>query len=674
MLHLIKTLTLSCALVAAFGCDKLSPFISDKQFNERIDLDDDGVPNVDDCDPNNQNISKLTFYRDLDGDGYGSKETKLDCAKSKGFVEKTGDCNDNNEKIFPNATETCDLIDNDCDNNTDEGVTPRWYRDKDEDLYGNPNDFRDECTEPVEYISQSGDCNDSSDKIYPEAPEFCDLFDNDCDGETDEDLSVRWYRDKDDDKHGNVNVFEDNCAQPNGYILTNDDCDDEDVATYPEALEICDDKIDQDCDGITDNAENAKLWFADEDSDGSGDPAVSLFACVKPDRHVLTSDDCDDTKSNVNPDVLETCQDKLDNDCDGIIDADAIYVAWYIDADGDGFGDANDSKTSCAPTLEGYVANDTDCDDESSLISPSVEEVCNNGIDDNCDDSPNECELKGTISLTDADKKITGETAEDYAGYSVITEDLNGDGFNDLVVGAVNEGTGGSVAGAVYVLFGPTVSGELSLADADIKLTGESANDSAGHSLAANGDLNGDGFNDLVVGAVNVYTSGSTNGAAYVLFGPLDSGELSLANADVKLTGENAGDYAGWSVASDGDLNGDGFNDLVVGAVNENTGGSKAGATYVLFGPLDSGELSLADADVKLTGETSDDLAGHSLAANGDLNGDGFNDLVVGAVNADTEGLATGAAYVLFSPIVSGELSLADADVKLTGENTGDYA
>ncbi|MBI2474959.1 FG-GAP repeat protein [Candidatus Uhrbacteria bacterium] len=673
MSHLIKTIALACVFVVAVGCDKLSPFISDKQFEKRLDLDDDGVPNVEDCDPNDPNISKLTFYRDLDGDGYGSKESKLDCLKSKGFVEKTGDCDDENDKVYPDAVEVCDLIDNDCDSKTDENVTPRWYRDKDEDKFGSLNDFRDECSQPIGYIAMSGDCDDDNDKVYPNATEACDLFDNDCDGKTDENLAVRWYLDKDNDKHGDANVFEDNCKQLDGYILTSDDCDDDDSATYPEAEEICDDKIDQDCDGITDNAESAKLWFADEDEDGSGNSAISIYACVQPNKFVSSNDDCDDGNSKTNPNVTETCEDGIDNDCDGVTDSDAEYFTWYNDVDKDGFGNSKDSTTSCVEVLDGYVKNADDCDDELFTINPAVEETCNNGFDDNCNNSLDGCELIGTISLTNADSKFTGKTDNDNAGWSVAgVGDVNDDGVDDLAIGAPGDDDGGPGAGAVYVLYGPLENGNVLLVDADLKLTGEIGDDNAGWSVAGVGDVNDDGVDDLAIGAPGDDDGGSGAGAVHVLYGPLSSGNISLSDADIKLTGEIGDDNAGWSVAGVGDVNDDGVDDLAIGAPGDDDGGSGAGAVYVLYGPLSSGKMSLTKADLKLTGKASADYVGWNVAGVGDVNDDGVDDLAIGAIDDDDGSSGAGAVYVLYGPLENGNVSLTKADLKLTGTSVND--
>jgi hypothetical protein len=232
-----------------------------------------------------------------------------------------------------------------------------------------------------------------------------------------------------------------------------------------------------------------------------------------------------------------------------------------------------------------------------------------------------------------------GEGPGDVAGTSVAAGDFNNDGNDDLVIGALGEGS----SGAVYLVYGP-VSGTSSLAAADSKLTGEAAGDQAGERVAA-GDLNGDGSDDLIIGVPDESSAASLAGAVYVVLAPVPTG--SLSTADAKLTGGAAGDLAGNSVAA-GDLDGDGTDDLLIGATDERTAGSQAGAAYVAYGPV-SGTSSLAAADAKLIGEAAGDIAAGSLAA-GDVNGDGVSDLIVGARLQDGGGTNAGAAYVVYGP------------------------
>ena len=154
--------------------------------------------------------------------------------------------------------------------------------------------------------------------------------------------------------------------------------------------------------------------------------------------------------------------------------------------------------------------------------------------------------------------------------------------------------------------------------------------------------MNGDGWDDLLVGARG---EDSSTGAVYLVLGPV-SGTVDLGAADAKLTGEAEFDYAGGSVSGAGDVNGDGWDDLLVGAPYEDSGGSGAGAAYLVLGPV-SGTVDLAAANAKLTGEAGSDWAGYSVSGAGDVNGDGSDDLLVGAYGEDTGGSDAGAAYLV---------------------------
>jgi len=269
--------------------------------------------------------------------------------------------------------------------------------------------------------------------------------------------------------------------------------------------------------------------------------------------------------------------------------------------------------------------------------------------------------------------KIVGEVAGDQAGISVSSAgDVNGDGFADLIVGAVGKYAAGTKAGAAYVIFGKASGfGTIDLDDVTLgtggfKIVGEAALDRVGISVSSAGDVNGDGFGDLIVGANgNDAGGGNYAGAAYVIFGKAGGfGTVNLAalgTGGFKIVGEAAGDQAGFSVSSAGDVNGDGFADLIVGAfVNDNAGGADAGAAYVIFGKASGfGTVNLDDVALgiggfKIVGEAAGDLAGISVSAAGDVDGDGFDDLIVGAFLNDAGGANAGAGYVLFGGDFSG--------------------
>ena len=182
------------------------------------------------------------------------------------------------------------------------------------------------------------------------------------------------------------------------------------------------------------------------------------------------------------------------------------------------------------------------------------------------------------------------------------------------------------------------------------KLSGAAANDISGSSVASAGDVNGDGFADLIVGAYRASPHDTYSGASYVVFGQASgfAANIDLSSLDgttgFKLSGAAAGDHSGFSVASAGDVNGDGFADLIVGAGSAGPNGSASGASYVVFGKASgfAANVDLSSLDgltgFKLSGETAYDDSGRSVASAGDVNGDGFADLIVGARGADPHG------------------------------------
>ena len=298
-----------------------------------------------------------------------------------------------------------------------------------------------------------------------------------------------------------------------------------------------------------------------------------------------------------------------------------------------------------------------------------------------------------SVNLTDVAAgtggfKITGETANDYAGKSVSSAgDVNGDGFDDLIVSGHFNGAGNTYVGAAYVVFGAT-SGitavnldTIALGTGGFKITGETSNDFAGESVASIGDVNGDGFDDIIVGAVGGDAGGGYAGAAYVVFGAaggitaVDLDTIALGTGGFKITGEALNDRAGLSVASAGDVNGDGFDDMLVGAAFNDAGGANAGAAYVVFGAasgitsVDLDNVAAGTGGFKIIGEVADDLAGLSVSSAGDVDGDGFDDLIVGASRNDAGDTYAGAAYVVFGADFTGQVDFlgTDGNDSLTG-------
>jgi len=349
---------------------------------------------------------------DLDSDGYDS----------------TVDCDDGDASVHPDAVETCDDRDEDCDGEVDEGLRSTWYADEDGDGWGDPANAVESCEAPSGFVSDATDCDDANPAVHPQADEICNGVDDDCDGEADEGLLGTWYTDADGDGWGDdatatvtcaptigqvdqggdcddsdtafhPGAAEGDCADPHDYNCDGStgyadadadgwaacqDCDDDNVAVNPGATEVCD-GVDNDCSGVIDDdyAVDVSTWYDDDDGDGYGDPASATLACTQPAGFVADATDCDDADPTVNPGASETCNG-LDDDCDGATDEPDATGAptWYADTDADGYGDPANAAMACAQP-SGFVADASDCDDADAAVSPGAAEVCN-GLDDDC--------------------------------------------------------------------------------------------------------------------------------------------------------------------------------------------------------------------------------------------------------------------------------------------------
>ncbi|MFZ5477607.1 MAG: integrin alpha, partial [Myxococcota bacterium] len=240
----------------------------------------------------------------------------------------------------------------------------------------------------------------------------------------------------------------------------------------------------------------------------------------------------------------------------------------------------------------------------------------------------------GTLDLATADATVTGAAAYDGAGEALALGDVDGDGFDDLIVGGPAAGGG---AGVVWVLRGP-VGGTTSVASADATWTGGAIPDAAGTSVSA-GDVDGDGRADLVAGA-----PGAGAGETYVALDALAGGAFS--GADLVASGEVTGDAAGTAVDALGDLDRDGLADVIIGAPEADTTERGAGAVYVIYA-FAPGALLLDAAGARVEGEDMHGGAGVSAASAPDVDGDTYDDLVLGASGDDEGGSGAGAAYLL---------------------------
>ncbi len=320
----------------------------------------------------------LNYYVDADNDGFGAGAATSSCAPIAGSVLVDGDCDDNNSAVNPAATEICNAIDDDCNGLTDDGlVFLNYYVDADNDGFG-AGAATSSCAPIAGSVLVDGDCDDNNAAVNPAATEVCNSIDDDCDGSTDEGVLLTFYADADADSYGNAAVSTQACSAPVGYVADNTDCDDNNAAVNPAAVEICN-AIDDDCNGLTDDGLVFLNYYVDADNDGFGAGAATS-SCAPIAGSVLVDGDCDDNNSAVNPAATEICN-AIDDDCNGLTDDGLVFLNYYVDADNDGFG-AGAATSSCTPIV-GSVLVDGDCDDNNSAVNPAAAEICN-AIDDDC--------------------------------------------------------------------------------------------------------------------------------------------------------------------------------------------------------------------------------------------------------------------------------------------------
>ncbi len=241
-------------------------------------------------------------------------------------------------------------------------------------------------------------------------------------------------------------------------------------------------------------------------------------------------------------------------------------------------------------------------------------------------------------------KVFNGVSGNDYYGVSVKSAgDVNGDGYDDMIVGArgYNNNTG-----RAYIYFG----GATVNTAADVVMTGESSFNFYGYSVSGAGDVNGDGFDDVLVGA---YQYNTNQGRTYLYLG----GSVMNNTADLVMTGETTSNGFGYSVSGAGDVNGDGYDDMIIGALDYN---STTGRAYVYYG----GAVLNNVADVVMTGAATLNNFGGSVSGAGDINGDGYEDVIVGARGYSSN---TGRAYIYYGGSVMNNV----VDVTMTGESAG---
>lgn len=283
----------------------------------------------------------------------------------------------------------------------------------------------------------------------------------------------------------------------------------------------------------------------------------------------------------------------------------------------------------------------------------------------------------GDHGTEDAAACLSGENLFDYSGYGLgAVGDLDGDGVEDLLVGAIGNDDVDAFAGKAYLVPGG-VSGDVNLGEMAAAWTGEAAADYFGTTVAAAGDATGDGRDDALIAAPGVEAGsgrvylvpggapgGSAGELAWAVTGEADSGTSALWHGET-AAGDRLGDGA-----AGGDIDGDGISDLGLGGTGSDRVAANAGALAVFYGPLSSGRVGFADADAVVEGVSEGDYLGAPVQMDLDIDGDGRRDL---AFAADGVSTATGRVYAM-TEAPAGVLSADEAPIQVTGEVIEDEA
>lgn len=501
----------------------------------------------------------------LDREGYLQRRSQLVDLDGDGFVAED-DCDDGDASRSPDAQETCDGVDEDCDGQVDDDpIDPlTWYSDSDGDGYGDMQTATEACEAPATtWTNRGDDCDDTDVDSFPGGEEVpYDGADQDCDGA---DLT-----DVDGDGHA-------------GSAVGGDDCDDGDPGVYPGAEETPYDGTDQDCSG------------GDED-DLDGDGVTGEAA---------GGDDCDDADSAVFPGAEETwANGYTDNDCDGEPGAATLEYggsAWLGESAGARLGnsiepvgdlDANGRADYlvCAP----YESGEYEYGGAIYLLSGS-----------------------GGGSVSAATRMISGGEYWFMGGGLGVGPDVDGDSVEDLVVSAAGYGDG---LGAAWVVSGARLLASSDETPATLALgsvLGDEPGAYAGSSTVFLGDIVGDGSNALAVAAPLASPNALDAAGQVGVFLGTVGGDVAFSNADLLIEGYYAGAHFGDSLGQAGDVDGDGLVDYFVGF-------EEGDVAVVLPGGIDNPEVP-DDAIFRLT--RSEDGEDANARMVGDVDGDGANDI-----------------------------------------------
>jgi hypothetical protein len=640
-----------------FDCDDADDSVHPEaaELCDGFDQDCDGTADED--------LVSGTWYPDADGDGFGddalAEET---CAPRSGWIDVGGDCVDSDDAVHPEAAEVCNGEDDDCDGTPDDGLTvSTWYLDADADGFGVDAETVEDCGLPQGYAAASGDCDDTSDAVWPGASEVPgNEADDDCDG-----AEVCWF-DGDDDTYGGSSTIasDDLDCGDQSEAITSSDCDDSSSTVSPDGSETCN-GVDDDCDGAVDDGVSS-TWFVDADEDGFGTSAT-ITTCGRPSGTATVSGDCDDASAEDYPGAAEIAVNGDDEDCDAV-------ESCYDDADEDGYGsdvvidsadmdcddasesglsgDCDDSNASRNPgaadtpydgvdsdcagdddydadgdgvTAEAYGGED--CDDAEARVHPGAWDGPGDTVDQNCDGEVDAFVLSRATTISSGGSTADAEARIDWA-------DLDGDTNTDLLY---CNGTSGGLSGLYVFLGGALLDTDNSFTAADVAV-----NTYPRCSLAVTADLGtADGVVDVAVsdraGTVQIVSGADLGAGSWSTISTISSSSGSATNF-------------GWYLEPlpDGVFTTDARGDL---AVSDMTA-----ASVYLFDSRDyrSAGTAITEADAAALLDLTGGQCGRHLA-HGDIDGDGLPEL---AVTCDD----VSKLYVFAGADLAGGATLTDAD------------
>ena len=649
-----------------------SPYVSTKA----CEIPNGFVANNTDCDDfDSTQFPNQVWFVDVDGDGFGDGETSIiGCVQPIGYVHNSDDCDDRDSSRNPDQD---------------------WYHDQDGDGYGNADLPIPSCDVNVLELAASDgtDCNDLDALIHPMANEVCDFLDNNCSGMTDNDdplidvyTQVPFFQDLDGDGYGSTEYIGHFCPSFSEGSMNNDDCDDTNIMVNPAQVEMYD-EVDQNCDGdgLWHNAEDIQFGFSHANSgsqfgiqldafDIEGDSLTDLVIS----QPIFTWNEQTETNDGKviwvsgtqEPDFTDLSQQLpfWYGEPD-----DALYGIWAGDMDGDGvadilMGSRNKNEKEGAVYLVSSDANsglvtekalwswtipDQDYRVGSSLLR--IGDVDADGLDDvvmgasHFDNGYNSRGgaflLRGSDVGVQSDPStgswIAGSSNGDQFGLHISRAgDVDGDGIEDILASSIYADQGGTSSGSVYLFPVTDVLAGTVVPEDMVQFYGEVESDKAGTALADVGDVNGDGYDDFLIGSKDHDEVYDNDGAAYLIHGqPYNDFDLlnSLSNADATFIGSTQNDGFAYDIEGVGDVDGDGLDDFVIGSYLADPTGSNHGLVIGFFGGQHSGRHNADDvSDFMIRGNANNTRLGRGIARAGDQNGDGLDDVWLGAYGYDS--------------------------------------